>query len=372
VSELSESGINGIRAAAYRIPTDKPEADGTFSWDATTMVVVELSAAGKTGLGYTYSDASLVPLIKRTLSPVLLHRSCFDITGCWWAVQRAVRNLGRSGLAACALSALDMALWDLKGRLLEIPLVDLLGRSRETVPIYGSGGFTTYSDKELQTQLSCWVEREGCQFVKMKIGSEPDRDPERVRAARAAIGEQALFVDANGAFSVKQALDFIQSCQDAGITWFEEPVTSDDLPGLHLLRQLLPKGTDVAAGEYIFTLEDAQRLLSAAAVDVLQVDVTRCGGITGFLKVAALCETAHLDLSGHCAPSAHSAVASAVPRVRHLEWFHDHVRIEQMVFAGAPEASGGAIAPNSDRPGHGLEFIEQQARQYCVSLEEAS
>lgn len=372
MSELSEPGIEGIRAAAYRIPTDKPEADGTFAWDATTLVLVEVSAAGKVGIGYTYADAALVPLIARTLSKVLLHRCCFDIPGCWMAVQRAVRNLGRGGMAACALSAVDLALWDLKGRIFDMPLTTLLGRCRDTVRIYGSGGFTTYSDKELQTQLACWVEREGCRFVKMKIGSEPERDPERVRAARSAIGDRALFVDANGAFSVKQALGFIQACEDVDIAWFEEPVTSDDLAGLHLIRELLPEATDVAAGEYIFTLDDAQRLLGAHAVDVLQADITRCGGITGFLKVAALCDTAHIDLSGHCAPSAHCAVACAVPRVRHLEWFHDHVRIEQMLFEGAPQAKDGSIAPNSDRPGHGLEFARQRAQDYCISAEEAS
>ena len=253
-------------------------------------------------------------------------------------MQRAVRNLGRSGLAACAISALDCALWDLKARLLGLPLATLLGRCRNAVPIYGSGGFTTYSDAKLSEQLSGWVERDGCRFVKMKIGSDPEKDPERALAARRAIGDRQLFVDANGAFSVKQALRFVEASADADIRWFEEPVTSDDPSGLRLMRDRTPPGMDVAAGEYVYDLDDARILLEAHAVDVLQADVTRCGGVSGFLDVGALCEAHHTDLSGHCAPSLHRHVACAVPRLRHLEWFHDHVRIEQMLFDGAPRA----------------------------------
>src|SRR5581483_8076853 len=192
---------------------------------------------------------------------------------------RAVRNIGRSGIAACAISAVDTALWDLKARGLDVPLVRLLGAARTEVTVYGSGGVATYTEAELREQRSGWVERNGCRAVKMKVGSEPQRDPHRVLVAKAAIGNRQLFIDANGAFSVKQALQLMHQCRDAEIRWFEEPVTSDDPVGLGKLRDLLAGATEVAAGEYIFTLDDARILLSAAAVDVLQADVTRCGGI---------------------------------------------------------------------------------------------
>jgi L-alanine-DL-glutamate epimerase-like enolase superfamily enzyme len=277
---------------------------------------------------------------------------------------RAVRNMGREGLAATAISAVDTALWDLKARLLNVPLATLLGRYRNTVLIYGSGGFTTYSDERLREQLSRWTERDGCRWVKMKIGTHPADDPRRVDVAKQAIGDRTLFVDANGAYNVKQALLLADEFARQGVAWFEEPVSSDDLEGLQLLRQRVPACMEIAAGEYGYTTGYFRRMLNAGAVDVLQADLTRCGGFTGWLQVAALCEAHHIDLSGHCAPSLHLHAACAAPRFRHLEWFHDHVRIEHMLFDGAPEPRDGRIRPDLSRPGIGLTFRQQDAEQY--------
>lgn len=359
--------ISGVRAAAYRIPTDGPEADGTFAWDATTLIVVEITAGAAHGIGYTYADAAVMALVKGSLAATIKGKDSFDIPACWIAMQRAVRNLGRSGLAACAISAIDSALWDLKARLLDRPLALLLGRCRSEVPVYGSGGFTTYSDNRLADQLGSWAERNGCKAVKMKIGSDAARDPHRVEVARHAIGDCELFVDANGAWSVKQALHFAEEVRGADIRWFEEPVSSDDVQGLRLMRERAPAAIDIAAGEYIYTADDARGLLEAGAVDVLQADVTRCGGVTGFLRIAALSDAHHIDISGHCAPSLHRHVACAAPRLRHLEWFHDHVRIEQMLFDGAPVVEQGRIRPDLSRPGHGLAFKAQDAEQFLIS-----
>jgi len=367
---MSNSGgapITALHAAGYRIPTDSPEADGTYAWNATTLVVVHIEAGNQAGVGYSYADAALVPLIGGVLRKAIEGRDSFDIAGAWMAMQRSVRNLGRSGLAACAISAIDSALWDLKARALDLALASLLGRCRDKIPIYGSGGFTSYSDEKLRTQLSGWVERDGCRFVKMKVGSAPERDPKRVRQAKSAIGDGQLFVDANGAFSVKQALHFAQACREADIRWFEEPVTSDDLPGLRVMRERAPASMEIAAGEYIYTADDARRMLEADAVDVLQADATRCGGITGFLQVGALCEAHHTDLSAHCAPAIHRHIGCAVARLRHLEWFHDHVRIEQMLFDGAPVAHDGTIEPDLGRPGHGIAFKGKDAERFRVN-----
>ena len=362
-----EAPIERIGAAAFRITTDAPEADGTFAWDATTLVVVRAYGGGRSGLGYTYADACIVALIEGALAEAVGGRDVMDVAGAWQAMQRTVRNLGRSGMAACAISAIDCALWDLKARLLDAPLAHLLGRRRDSVPIYGSGGFTTYTDERLAEQLSGWVRRDGGRVVKMKIGAHPSRDPHRVAVARAAIGEAQLFVDANGAFSAREALGFAAECADADLRWFEEPVTSDDPDGLRLVRLRAPGAMDVAAGEYIFTLDDARRLLEAEAVDVLQADITRCGGVTGFLEIAALCEAHHIDLSGHCAPALHLHPATSAHRLRHLEWFHDHVRIEGMLFEGAPRPSDGAIRPDLARPGNGLELKAADAEPYRIA-----
>lgn len=365
VAAHAEPRLSALRAHAYRIPTDQAEADGTFSWDATVMILVEVDGGGCTGIGYTYADACLLPLLRQTLSHVVLGRNAFDIAGTWQALQQCVRNLGRSGLAAMAISAVDTALWDLKARLLDVPLARLLGMQRDTVPVYGSGGFTSYKDARLASQLAHWVDQ-GCAAVKMKIGSDAAHDPQRIAAARRAIGEAALFVDANGAFTPAQAIALMRRVEQLDISWFEEPVSSDDLDGLRRVRQAARHGCEIAAGEYAFTLDDARRLLASGAVDVLQADVSRCGGVTGFLRIASLCDAFHVDLSGHCAPALHRHVACAASRVRHLEWFHDHVRIEHLLFDGAPQLVSGAIAPDMSRPGHGLAFKCSDAKPYAL------
>lgn len=358
--------IERVDVSAYEIPTDAPEADGTFAWESTTLIVVELTAGGQRGLGYTYTDASAASLISRVFAAELRSQDAMDIPGRMTALLRRVRNLGRPGLVSMALSAVDAALWDVKARVLGVPLVRLLGAARERVPVYGSGGFTSYSVERLQKQLGGWVEQ-GIPRVKMKVGSHPEEDPARVRAARQAIGEGAeLFVDANGAYSAPQALALAERFAEQGVTWFEEPVSSDDLSGLHSIRERLPPGMALAAGEYgdggLYFL----RMLEAGAVDVLQADVTRCLGITGFLQADALCDARGVPLSAHCAPSLHVHAACAARRLVHLEYFHDHARLERMLFDGVPEVKGGALVPDLSRPGLGLELRRADAARYAV------
>ena len=362
-----EARLSGVSARAYTVATDAPEADGTAQWHETTIVVVTATAGGMEGLGYTYADATAAGLVRGKLAEVVEGLDAMDPPRAWTAMRRAVRNLGRPGLAATAISAVDVALWDLKARLLDVPLAVLLGRQRDEVPIYGSGGFTSYDDATLARQLAGWVERDGCRWVKMKVGTEPGRDPARVRAAKAAIGEAALFVDANGACSVKGALHLAGVfAAEADVRWFEEPVSSDDLEGLARVRAALPALMEVAAGEYAWEPGDVRRMLAAGAVDVQQADATRCGGVTGFTHAASLCEAFHTDLSAHCAPALHRHLGCAAPRFRHLEWFHDHVRIEEMLFDGAPVPRNGRIAPDWGRPGLGLVFKRQDAERFGV------
>ncbi len=358
--------IEKVETAVYTIPTDLPEADGTIAWDSTTLVIAEVTAGGRKGLGYTYGHSSIAALIREKLAGVIKGQDAMNIPSLWQALVRSVRNIGRPGIASMAISALDTALWDLKGRLLGVPVVRLLGAARASVPVYGSGGFTSYTIAQLQKQLAGWAES-GIPRVKMKIGSQPEDDPERVRAARQAIGPDVeLFVDANGAYERKQALAQAERFAELGVRWFEEPVSSDDLEGLHLLRDRAPAVMDIAAGEYGFDTWYFRRMLEADAVDVLQADVTRCGGITGFLQTASLCQAFELPLSGHCAPSLHLHPCCAALPVCHLEYFHDHVRIEHRFFDGAPTPSGGALYPDPSRPGLGLELKRADAERFRV------
>jgi len=356
-----------VDVSAYRIPTDAPESDGTFAWQQTTLVLVRLTAGGRTGLGYTYADTATAALVRDTLAGVVNGLDPFGIPAAWSSMARAVRNLGRPGVASMAISAVDAALWDLKGRLLGLPAVTLLGAARAAVPVYGSGGFTSYPLETLKEQLGGWASA-GMAWVKMKVGSHPADDPARVRAARDVVGPHVgLLVDANGAYARKQALALAgRFADEAGVTWFEEPVSSDDLDGLRLLRDRAPAGMEVAAGEYGYDVFYFRRMLDAGAVDVLQADASRCGGITGFLRASNLCDAHGLELSAHCAPSLHLHAACAASNVRHLEWFHDHDRIEHLLFDGAPVPLDGAVRPDLSRPGLGLDFKQRDADRFAV------
>jgi L-alanine-DL-glutamate epimerase-like enolase superfamily enzyme len=199
----------------------------------------------------------------------------------------------------------------------------------------------------------------------MKVGSHPDRDPERVARARAAIGPDVeLFVDANGAYERKQALALAETFRaESGVSWFEEPVSSDDLAGLRLLRDRAPAGMRIAAGEYGYDLFYFRHMLDAGAVDVLQADATRCGGVTAMLGVAALCEAHGMLLSAHTSPTIHAHVCSAIAPLAHVEYFHDHARIEQMLFEGAPLPAAGRLRPDPSAPGLGLHLREDVAER---------
>ncbi len=363
-TRLGAAVIEKIAVSTYSIPTDFPESDGTLEWDKTTAVVVQVHSGREFGLGYTYADEATAHLINGLLAPIVKNRDAMDVPGCWCAMVHAIRNLGRPGISSMAIAAVDNALWDLKAKLLNLPLAKLLGQVRDSIEIYGSGGFTSYSDYQLRAQFSGWLEQ-GIRMFKMKVGRAPEDDLRRVRVAREAIGDNAqLFVDANGAYSRKQALEFALRFRESGVSWFEEPVSSDDLDGLRLLRDRAPEGMDIAAGEYGYDSWYFRRMLEAQAVDVLQADATRCAGITGFLKAGALCEANCMPLSAHTAPSIHMHVCCCVPAVRHLEYFHDHSRIEQMLFEGAVRPKDGKLYPDLSRPGIGLELRTADARRY--------
>ena len=360
-----DAKVTAAKATAYTIPTDAPEADGTFAWDKTTMVVVELEAAGARGLGYSYCHKTAAPLARELMKEHVVGRSALDINACFSSMRKAQRNYGREGIGATALSAVDMALWDLKAKLLGQPLCKLLGMVREGAPVYGSGGFTSYDDAQLTAQLGGWVEQ-GIPRVKMKIGTHPEDDARRVSVARDAIGDEAeLFVDANGAYARKQALDFAFLFRDEfNVVWFEEPVSSDDLAGLHLIREQGPAGMDIAAGEYGWTAMYLKNMIDAEAVDVIQADATRCGGVTGFMDAVAIADARPLPISAHCGPSIHMHLACAARPLRHVEYFHDHVRIESMLFDGFCKPVDGEMRPDLSRPGMGLEFKGADAERF--------
>lgn len=359
--------IRSGTARSYTIPTDEPEADGTIAWDSTTLVVVQLQAGDANGIGYTYAHRTAAAVAQELIEKHCLQQDPFNTNALFATMRQSQRNYGGEGIGATALSAVDIALWDLKSKLLGVPLAVLLGPVRSAAPVYGSGGFTSYSDAQLSEQLSGWVGA-GIPRVKMKVGTQPERDPHRIALAREVIGPDAeLFIDANGAYSRKQALRFAElSHAEYNVTWFEEPVSSDDLAGLHLLRDRAPEGMDIAAGEYGWNTLYLKRMIDAEAVDVIQADATRCGGVTGFLDAVAIADAHPLPLSAHCGPTIHMHLACAARSLRHVEYFHDHVRIESLLFDGFCHAQpDGCMHPDLTRPGLGIELKQQDADRYA-------
>ncbi len=342
-----------LQTTTFRFRTCAPEADATLAWDATTVVAVEVEADAAVGLGWTYSTAAAAQIIRDHLAPAIEQFDPVNIPTAWEAMHRAVRNLGSRGIVAQAISAVDIALWDLKARLVDLPLADLLGRARESVPVYGSGGFTTMRDAELEQEVKRWAAM-GCTAMKIKIaeswGAAVERDLARMRTVRTVAGDGvSLMADANGGYTRGQARRVGAALDELGVVWFEEPVSSDDVEGLRAVRGSVR--CDVAAGEYAADLYDVARL--CPVVDCLQLDVTRCGGYTGFQRSAAVAAAHSLDVSAHCAPALHAPIAAAVPNLRHVEWFADHARLEPVLVDGMPTVRDGVIRPSAT-PGHGL------------------
>jgi L-alanine-DL-glutamate epimerase-like enolase superfamily enzyme len=363
--------VTDVEATAYTIPTERPEGDGTLTWDSTTWVLVRVGTGDPglpVGVGWTYAPAAAAHVVRDLLAPQVAGRNALDAARSWEAMVRAVRNAGRPGLVSMAISAVDTALWDLAARVLDLPLHRLFGAVRDDVPVYGSGGFTTQTEEHLREQLKGWVEL-GIPRVKLKIGESwgaaVPRDLERVTLARRVVGPDAeVFVDANGGYGAQQAVRVARRLDELGVTWFEEPVSSDDHAGLRRVREA--SNADVTAGEYGDSLAYFAHLLAAGAVDCVPVDVTRCGGFTEWRRIAALAAAYGLEVSGHCAPSLHAPVAMATPNLRHLEWFSDHVRIESRFLDGFPAPEGGAIVPPA-APGHGLTVRETDLAPYRVA-----
>jgi L-alanine-DL-glutamate epimerase-like enolase superfamily enzyme len=355
-----DTAVEALDLSTYTVPMEERESDGTLAWDSVTVVLVEARADGEVGLGYTYGEDAVGRLIHSKLAEEVVGSDALSPQAAWASMQHALRNAGQPGVGAMAISAVDIALWDLKARLLGLCLADLLGRFHDEVPVYGSGGFTSYSEERLREELSAW---RGLGRVKIKVGRHPERDPDRLRLAREVIGDDVeLMVDANGAFAPKDALHQAEAYARYGVTYLEEPVSSEDREGLCLVRDRAPAGMAVAAGEYGWTLSELAE--TADCVDVLQADATRCGGITNMLRVDGICRARNMPFSAHCAPAVSAHVCAAMESVEHIEYFHDHVRAEELLFEGTLEPANGALRPDPSRPGLGIELRRPDALEY--------
>jgi L-alanine-DL-glutamate epimerase-like enolase superfamily enzyme len=367
VTRTQGARIDSVDVSAYEVPTSiEQESDGTLVWDSTTIVVVALRCGEHTGLGYTYCHPAAGQVITSKLAPIITEADPLMPQMVWAQMQMQSRQMGHAGIAVMAISAVDVALWDLKAKLLGVCLADALPRFGDQVPIYGSGGFCNYTSEQLREQVQGWVDA-GFHSVKIKVGRDAAADPGRVELVRSVAGDDVeIMVDANGANTPQDAVLWAQRYRSLGVTYFEEPVSSDDLHGLALVREHSPAGLAVAAGEYGFNLPYFQRMLEAGAVHILQADVTRCGGITNLLRIDGLCKAHCLPFSAHCAPAISAHACCAMETVVHIEYFHDHQRIESLLFDGTLDPEDGLLTPDRSRPGLGLELKRADARRYAI------
>lgn len=365
MNALTDYQIDSVAAAAYTVPTGQPGADGRPPGHCVTAVLVQVRIRnGVTGIGLTYGHEQLTTLVNGLLAGEVTGRDVRDVAGAWSVMNQAMRNLGRPELCSMAIAAVDIALWDAKARCLGEPLHRVLGATRQEVPVYASGGGPG--------QLDDWVIA-GMPRVKITIGgAHGEPDPfgtaalRQVTAARRSLGgDTELYVAANGSYDVTTAAELGRAlAEDLDVTLFEEPVSAEDLTGLATLRTKLP--LDVAAGERGHHLEYFAALLAAGAVSVVQADVTRCAGITEWLRVAALAEAAKVPLSAQRAPSWHAHVATVPSTLRHVEYFADHARLERVLFDGVLEPRHGTLRP-TDAPGLGLTLKVHDAEPYRVA-----
>ena len=354
--------VTGLETSVFTVPTPVGEADGTLSWNATTAVIAEIRAGDTVGLGWSYTTAATAQVIRDHLLPAVVGAPVDAIAVLHERMRRTCRNLGTRGIVGHAISAVDIALWDLKAKVAGLPLAQLLGAGDDaSTEVYGSGGFTTLDDEQLARQVDQWTEA-GCRAMKIKVaeswGSNEARDLQRTRRLRELAGDSVdLMVDANGGYTVGQARRLGAAFDELGVSWFEEPVSSDDLAGLTHVRAAVR--CDIAAGEYAYDSYDAAGLCTV--VDCLQLDATRCGGYTGWQRGAAIAAAHNLQVSAHCAPALHAFIAPAIANTRHIELFIDHVRVEAELFHGVPSVTNGVTHAGTS-PGHGMSLNPEAAR----------
>ena len=343
--------VTALDTAVYTIPTDAPEADGTLAWDKTTMVLVTARAGGEQGLGWSYTSRAAAAVVGELLAGTVTGRDAFDVAGAAEAMARQVRNVGRPGIAAMAISAVDIALWDLKARRAKLPLWRLLGGFDPRVPCYAGGIDLDLSVEALLRQTDDNLSR-GFRAIKMKVG-RPDlaADVARVKAMRAHLGEGfPLMADANMKWTVEEAIRAARALQPYDLTWLEEPIIPDDVAG-HA-RILAAGGVPIAAGENLRSLWEFKNYIVAGAVSYPEPDATNCGGVTSFMKIARLAEAFNLPVTSHGAHDITVHLLAACPNRSYLEahGFGLDRYIEH------PLVLEGGMAPAPVLPGHGVSF----------------
>ena len=349
--------ITDIQAAHYLIPLPVPLSDSTHGTiRAFEMISVRVrDADGAEGVGYTYTvgagGAAVHALIARDLAPRLVGRDAERIEELWHLMWWTVHYGGRGGAQGLAMSAIDIALWDLRARRQGAPLWRVLGGFDPRVPCYAGGIDLDFPLDALLRQTDDNLAR-GFRAIKMKVGRPSLReDVERVRAMRRHLGPDfPLMVDANMRWSADEAIRAARAFRELEPVWLEEPTIPDDVPGhARIVRE---GGLPIAAGENLHTLHEFRQLIAAGGVTFPEPDVTNCGGVTTFMKVCHLAEAFNLPVTSHGAHDITVHLLAAVPNRSYLE--AHGFGLDALIAEPLRMQDGLAVAP--DRPGHGVVF----------------
>lgn len=349
--------IRDLQADHYRITLPVALSDSTHGIiEGFELVTVRVrDADGAEGVGYTYTvgtgGAAVRALLARDLAPRLAGREAEDIEALWQLMWWTLHYGGRGGAQALAISAVDIALWDLRARRQGAPLWRVLGGFDPRVPCYAGGIDLELPLDRLLRQTADNLAR-GFRAIKMKVGRPGLReDVERVRAMRAHLGRDfPLMADANMCWTVDEAIRAARALRDQDLIWLEEPTIPDDVPGhARIVRE---GGVPIAAGENLHTLHEFRALITAGGVTFPEPDVTNCGGITTFMKICHLAEAFNLPVTSHGAHDVTVHLLAAVPNRSYLE--AHGFGLDRYIESPLRIQEGNAVAP--DRPGHGVGF----------------
>ncbi len=323
---------------------------------------------GASGFSYLSGPRAVRALIHDDISDALIGHDPFNIEALWQDMFWRVRGYGRKGLAFQAISGLDVALWDLKAKALDVPLYRLLGPAHESVPTYGSGGWTHFSIEELVAEQVGYVEA-GFRRVKMKVGKDFGMDERgdmaRLEAVRKAVGDDVeIYIDANNGYYAKQAIRMSKQFEDYGAAWFEEPVLADDIQGLAAISRATT--IPVATGEHEYTKYGFKDLISQGGADIVQPDIGRVGGVTEWMKVAHLADAFNLPVAPHAYGVLHLHCAMATPNIKAVEITGPEMERWPVLFEDVPPVIDGQWKPFADRPGLGLAPRSDTMRELAV------
>jgi L-alanine-DL-glutamate epimerase-like enolase superfamily enzyme len=361
--------ISRIQTQIVRLPADEPLAGGPTEPGATRNIVTLRiqTDAGVEGIGYTFFGAALTSALKQaveTLGALTVGEDPLRTEAITAKLRTASAGCGPGGILTLAISAIDIALWDIKGKALNLPLWQMIGGARERVPTYASGALMRNFPLDHLVKAGRKLVEKGFRQMKTQLALPGDTSPaievDRIRRMRESVGPDIdLMCDINQRWRVEQAIDIGKRIEDVHLYWLEDVTAHDDYPGLARVSAALD--TPVAGGEYLYGPVPFRHMMEARSVDIIMIDLMRAGGVTGWLKIAGMAEAFNLPVVSHLVPEIHVHLIAAIPNgltVEYMPWTAG-------LFEEVPQPVKGELAVPK-KPGLGLKFDEAAIKRYAA------